>query len=127
MTRNARPIDTAIILLAVSSSSTGCNRPLTDIVATNTEDVGDYSVAAERRGDTLRARVCVANPARADAVAERILEQLYGKGLRTIVLDLYRDRSSIRRVVWRSGARSVEPLDPAAPAGLCERASGRIP
>jgi hypothetical protein len=85
-----RQVASGIVLLTVTSL-VACSRPLTDIVATNTED-GDYNMSGTREGDTLRASVCVANPRRADAVADRLLQQLYGHGLKTIVLDVYSER-----------------------------------
>jgi hypothetical protein len=124
MIRTTPAIAGAIALLAFTSLG-ACSRPLTDIVATDTEDVGDFSVSGTREGDALRATVCVANPGRADAVVDRVLQQLFSRGLHTIVLDLYSERRPIKRVVWRSGARTDEPLDGEVPAGICAGSTER--
>ena len=110
----------ACALFAAAALSAACGRPETDIVATSTEDVGDYNVVgAARERDGLRATVCVANPAHADAVADRVLRQLYSHGLPAVTLDVYGGQRAIARVVLTQGVRRSEPLAGAPPAGAC--------
>ena len=107
--------------IAAALLASACGRPHTDIVATNPEDVGDYTVVGTRDGDALRARVCVSDASHTDAVTERILQQLYSQGLHTIALDVYDGRIATKRVVWAMGTRRAEPVAGPAPAGVCGR------
>jgi hypothetical protein len=109
-------------VLAVTLAAIGCRQPATDIVAISTEDVGDYSMRASRDGGVLKAMVCVARPARAGMVADRILHQLYSRGLTRATLDIYSESGGVVRVDWNAGVRREEPLAGAPPGAGCGRA-----
>jgi hypothetical protein len=96
-----------------------CARPETDVVSTSTEDVGSYNVTAARDGDVLRASVCVADRSRAGLVADRVMRQLYSRGIRTIALDVYAERGGVARLTLTPGGRTSAPLGGKAPTGLC--------
>jgi hypothetical protein len=118
---------TALLLFALTTAAMyGCAPPDTDIVATNTERVGDYSVVAARDGDVLHASVCVGLARHANDVADRVLRQLMGRGYRTITLDLYaRPERPVHRVVWTPDARTDGPLTAAPPQHFCQPTSQR--
>src|SRR3954451_18858432 len=95
------PAVRVLVFTLATAAAAACAPPDTDIVATNTEAVGDYSVVAARDGDTLHANVCVSVPARANEVAHRVLHQLMSRGYRSITLDIYeRPQQPVQRVVW---------------------------
>src|SRR5689334_17986546 len=105
-----------LVFTVATTAVSGCAPPDTDIVATNTERVGDYSVAAARDGDTLHANVCVGAPGNATDIANRVLQQLMSRGYRTITLDMYAPpQRPIQRVVWTPDTRTDGPLAGAPP------------
>jgi hypothetical protein len=70
--------------------SLGCSRPFTDIVATNSEDVGPWDVSnAHANGRQLTADVCLHEIDSAAAVSDRLLFQLQNKGYDRIQLAMY--------------------------------------
>src|SRR3954463_7702284 len=90
-----------LVFTLATAATPACAPPDTDIVATNTERVGDYSVVAERDGDALHANICVGGPARATEVADHFLQQLLSRGYHTITLDMYvPPQRPVQRVVW---------------------------
>jgi len=111
----------AYALLASAALWAGaCGRPETDIVSTSTEDVGDYDVVGAARGrEGPRPTVCVADPAHADAIADRVLRQLYSRGLSAVSLDVYSEDRAVTRVVLTQGVRRTEPLVGTPPSGAC--------
>jgi hypothetical protein len=88
------------VVLVVCVGAAACGYPMTDITATNTERTGDYSVVNAAAGESLVADVCVANAARTDAVAERLVQQLVSHGFRTITLNFYDAHGAVGRVEW---------------------------
>ena len=128
MIRSARPALRVVAFALATAAASACAPPETDIVDTNTERVGDYSVVAARDGDALHANVCVAVPANASSVAHRIVHQLMSRGYRTITLDLYAPpQRPVRRVVWTPEARTDAPLTAAPPQHFCQTTSQRSP
>jgi hypothetical protein len=85
-----------------------CSRPVTDIVATNTEGVGQYTVVARAANDTLHAQVCLEPSADAEGIAERVVHQVMNHGYHTITLDLFSPRDAatadVTHVVWTAAA-----------------------
>jgi len=79
-------------------------------------------VEATREHDGLRAIVCVSNAAHADAIADRVMQQLYSRGLHAVALDVYAGPRAIRRVVLTHGERRTEPLVGAPTGGACQAA-----
>jgi hypothetical protein len=117
-----------VVFAVATAAASACAPPDTDIVDTNTERVGDYSVVAERDGDALHANICVGDPPRADAVAHRVLHQLMSRGYHTITLDMYAPpQRPVRRVVWTPEARRDAPLTAAPPQHFCQTTSQRSP
>lgn len=104
MTRN--PIrDLCFLAIALSIAfSVGCSQPFTDIVATNSEDVGAWDVAnAQVNGTQLSADVCMQQMDEAEAVSDRLLLQLRNKGYDRIQLAMYApDDGQVQRqqVTW---------------------------
>jgi hypothetical protein len=127
ISRDIRAFRVVVFTVATAAAS-ACAPPDTDIVATNTERVGDYSVVGERDGDALHASVCVGVPARASDVADSVLHQLMSRGYRTITLDMYAPpRRPVQRVVWTPDARTSGPLTAAPPQHFCHTISQRSP
>jgi len=119
----SRRLRTALLILA---SASACAPPDTDIVATNTEAVGEYDVLAARDGDALHAAVCLTRPKRASRVADRVLQQLMSRGYRTITLDMYAAPGRpVQRVVWTPAARTDGPIAATPPQHFCETTSKR--
>jgi hypothetical protein len=90
MTRN--PIrDLCFLAIAFSIAfSVGCGQPFTDIVATNSADVGAWDVSnAQVNGTQLSADVCLQQMDKAEAVSDRLLFQLRNKGYDRIQLAMY--------------------------------------
>jgi hypothetical protein len=73
---------------ALAAALVSCSRPLTDIVATSTEDVGDYEVIDASGTDRLKATVCVAQTAHAEVIAERLVRQWANHGIDEIALEI---------------------------------------
>jgi hypothetical protein len=73
---------------AVAAALVSCSRPLTDIVATSTEDVGDYEVIDTSGTDRLKATVCVAQTAHAETIGERLVRQWANHGIDEIALEI---------------------------------------
>jgi hypothetical protein len=120
------PAVRVLVFTLATAAAAGCAPPDTDIVATNTERVGDYSVVAARDGDTLHANVCVGVAANAGDIAHRVLHQLMSRGYRTITLDLYTPpQRPVQRVVWTPDARTDAPLTTAPPQHFCQTTSQR--
>jgi hypothetical protein len=98
----------------VMISAASCAQPQTDIVAITTEDVGPYEVVNVTTGKSLTATVCVADPAHADTVARRIVQQLGNHSFESIALDLVgpsrSGQAEVEHFVWtpRDGARAGE-------------------
>jgi hypothetical protein len=97
------------LLLAFGTAFTlGCSRPLTDIVANSSEDVGAWDIAnAHVNGRTLAADVCLQKMDESDKVSERLLLQLRNKGYDRIELAMYSagDGQTQRRpVTWTSSS-----------------------
>ena len=127
ISKDRRLLRVVVFALATAAAS-ACAPPDTDIVDTNTERVGDYSVVAERDGDALHANVCIGDPPRADLVAHRVLDQLMSRGYHTITLDLYAPpQRPVQRVVWTPDARTNAPLTAAPPQHFCQTTSQRSP
>lgn len=84
--------------------SLGCSQPFTDIVATNSSDVGAWDVSnAQVNGTQLTADVCMDRIDEADAISERLLFQLRNKGYDRIQLALYAPdgaQTRTRQVTW---------------------------
>jgi len=118
----------ALVFTLATASASGCAPPDTDIVDTNTERVGDYSVAATRDGDTLHANVCVGAPARVNEVEHRVLHQLMSRGYCSITLDVYAPpQRPVHRVVWTPDAQTNTSLSAAPPQHFCQTPSQRSP
>jgi len=116
----------AALCIAATAAASACAPPDTDIVATNTEAVGEYDLAATRDGDALRANVCLAQPERADSVADNVLHQLMSRGYKSITLDMYAAPARpVRRVVWTPAARTDGPLTAAPPPDFCQTIAKR--
>ena len=65
-------MDPRLVVAAFAVVATvACRQPKTDIIATDTEDVGPYQVAMTVDGRDLTGRVCVANARHADEIARR--------------------------------------------------------
>lgn len=117
-----------LVFTVATAALVGCAPPDTDIVATNTEQVGDYSVGGARAGDTLHANVCIGVPGHANDIANRVLQQLMSRGYRTITLDLYAPpQRPLQRVVWTPDARTDGPLTTAPPQHFCQTTSQDSP
>src|SRR3569623_1835654 len=72
---------------ALAIGSIGCSSPFTDIVATNTEDVGPFEVVSASANDGgLTATVCIADAAHAEAVAAHVIEQRLNHGYASMTL-----------------------------------------
>ena len=124
MKRSNIPAFRIVVFTAATTALSACAPPDTDIVATNTERVGDYSVAAARDRDTLHANVCIGIPGNASDIANRILQQLMSRGYRTITLDVYTpSQRPVQRVVWTPDRRTNESLTAAPPQQFCETTS----
>ncbi len=79
-----------LIAQALFVSSVACSPPMTDIVATVSEDVGHWDVInAHTQDRTLTADLCLARASSADAVSERVLMQLRSRGLERVDLTMY--------------------------------------
>jgi hypothetical protein len=84
-----RPFSCALLAACLVSIS-ACSRPLTDIVATASDDVGPWDVAnAQARDRTLTATVCMHAPGSADQISDRLLLQLVNKGYDRIDLAMF--------------------------------------
>jgi hypothetical protein len=79
-----------VICFAFAVVTTGCAWawPPTDIVGVSTEDIGDYAVMTTANGNTIAATVCVDQPGNDAAIAARIVHELYGKGYRSMRLEM---------------------------------------
>ena len=122
------PLLRVVVFVLATAAASACAPPDTDIVDTNTERVGDYSVVAQRDGDALHANVCIGDAPRADAVAHRVLHQLMSRGYQTITLDMYAPpQRPVQRVVWTPNARSDAQLTAAPPQHFCQTTSPRSP
>jgi hypothetical protein len=90
-------------LLAFCLAGTlACDRPITDIVATASDDVGPFEIANEHTTDaTLTANLCIEQASEADTIIERVLFQLRNKGYQRIELDVVPTGGEGRRLaVW---------------------------
>lgn len=101
-----------LIVGAATTASLGCGfTPFTDIVSTNTEQVGDYRVIGRATADAFSATVCAAEPQHARSIAQRIIFQLHSHAYRSIDLDVVGSGagagSAATRVTWtpHGGAR----------------------
>ena len=116
--------------LSAVAAVASCSRPLTDIVATSTEDVGDYEVMNASGTDALTATVCVARAIHARPIAERIVQQWANHGFNAIALEMVGPRPdggiAVMHFTWRSGqgARITDPV--AAPRSPCTVTRGRV-
>lgn len=128
MIRSDKSLLRVVVFAVATAAASGCAQPDTDIVDTNTERTGDYSVVAERDGDVLHANVCIGDAPHADDVAHRVLNQLMSRGYHTITLDMYAPpQRPVRRVVWTPDARTEAPLTAAPPQHFCQTTSQRRP
>lgn len=102
------------------------DRPLTDIVATASDDVGPFDIANAQTTDaTLKANLCIERAAEADTIIDRVLFQLRNKGYQRIELDVVPAGGEGRRTaVWTpregtqvSGAAAAGGENPCASAG----------
>jgi hypothetical protein len=126
MIRSDVPAIRILVFTVATTTMFGCAPPDTDIVATNTEQVGDYYVVATHDGDTLHANVCIAVPRNASDVANRVLQQLMSRGYRTITLDMYAPtQRPVQRVVWTPETRTDGPVTAAPPQHFCQTTSQR--
>jgi hypothetical protein len=113
-TMKSRLLRCALIAACVVSID-ACSRPLTDIVATTSEDVGPWDVAnAQARDRTLTANVCMHRPGSADDISDRLLLQLINKGYDRIELAMYAPASeggAVRQQVsWTAqGGKQLQP------------------
>jgi hypothetical protein len=99
---------------AVLGLLTGCT-PMTDIVATSSEETGPYDVRVATVSDgALTADVCIQNPLHSDEVANRLVRQLVYQGYRSITLNLASRSGPIGRFVWSGTGERREPGGPAA-------------
>jgi hypothetical protein len=133
----------ALICCGGAIVAMSCARPLTDIVATDTEDVGDYQITPSAAGDTLTAMVCIVNRSKADAIAERVIHELLNHGFHAIALDIFAplpdgraERTRVRwtpydgiRVAERSTVResSCQPGSVPPRSGLMRRRGDEAP
>ena len=101
------------------------DRPITDIVATASDDVGPFEIANAHTTDaTLTANLCIEQASEADTIIERVLFQLRNKGYQRIELDVVPASGEGRRMaVWTpregtqvSGAAAAGGENPCAPA-----------
>lgn len=93
------------VVSGIAAATMSCSPPLTDIMATSTEDVGDYEIVEQAStDDTLTATVCVARPPNAHTVAQRIIQQLLNHGFGTMKLDIVAQQpngqSENTHVIW---------------------------
>jgi len=89
-----------LIAAAALLTASACTPPQTDIVATTTEDVGDYRLIQTVEGRRLLGRVCVANPTHADEIARRIVQQVASMHYEQVQLELYAQSAPLRLYVW---------------------------
>ncbi len=92
----------AAAFASLTTVAGACSPPVTDIVATVSEDVGAFDLAgATREGDTFRAFLCVEHGSESDTIANRVLLQLRNKGYQRIELAVTpTDGSDASRAVW---------------------------
>src|SRR3954469_16808765 len=112
-----------IVLLSVVWGG-ACGQPRTDIIATSTEDVGDFTTRLTLNGDTLSGSVCVANTRASDEIVRRLLQQLTNHDYVSITFDVYsvdgpvgryvRTRSQTRREALSSNTNPCRTFDRAA-------------
>ncbi len=113
-TMKSRSLSCALIAACVVSID-ACSRPLTDIVATTSEDVGPWDVAnAQARDRTLTANVCMHRSGSADEISNRLLLQLINKGYDRIELAMFAPASeggAVRQQVsWTAqGGKQLQP------------------
>lgn len=111
----------ALLVFASAAATLSCSWPDTDIVSTSTEGVGGYDVTATREANTLRASVCLSDPAHAGAVADRVLAQLMSRGYQSITVDMYAaPQTPVQRVVWTPTHRTDGPFTGTPPGQFCQ-------
>jgi len=120
----------AIFCCSVAIAASACSPPLTDVIATSTEDVGPYDVVAIVDGDRgFTATVCMADASHASAVSERVIDQLIDHGYATITLHLVamspNGPTAVKQVHWtpQDGIRDTGGASPAANVSACTASS----
>lgn len=108
-----------LTLAAATAFTLGCSQPFTDIVATNSADVGAWDVSnAQVHDRQLTADVCMQKIDSADEVSDRVLFQLRNKGYDQIQLAMYApvgDRVERQQVTWST--QNGKQMQGASPAG----------
>lgn len=115
-----------VIAVAVLLPVCACSYPNTDITATNTERVGNYEIVNTRPGDSFEADVCVDEPARVNAIAERVTHQLANHGYRAITLNMYGRSGPIARVETKDGQTQRYGLTTNTTAVSCAPKTGAM-
>jgi len=114
-----------LLLVSVLCVAAGCSRPLTDIVATNTEDVGDFDVVRRTMGEEFAGQVCVARGADPGTIAARIVMQLQQHNFAAITLDLFPRSAAgpidVARIVWTPKGGQQPAVQRREPVNPCER------
>lgn len=89
--------------LGLTIAIAGCGTPRTDIVATTTEDVGEFHVQSSDSGGQLVGQVCIEKRQHADEIVGRIIQQLANHHYRSITLDVFSKEQPLGRYVWTPG------------------------
>jgi len=114
-----------LLFLSVVCVAAGCSPPLTDIVATNTEDVGDFDVVRRTMGEEFAGQVCVARGADPGTVATRIVMQLQQHNYDAITLDVFPRAAAgpidVARIVWTPKGGQQPAVHRTEPANPCDR------
>ena len=113
---NRRCLSTRIAWLVVvfALAAPACTRPTTDIVATVTEDVGDFQLTrTELNANAFAGRLCVADPRHSDEIVARVIQQLTYQQFTRITLDVYSATRPVARYVRSGGEARREELQPA--------------
>src|SRR5689334_1368445 len=98
LTRHSSCVFAAVIAAAVFMGA--CRPERTDIVATTSEDVGQYYVHSTASEGQLVGEVCIDQRQHADEIVTRIVEQLKNHSYQRITLDLFSGPDALARYVW---------------------------
>jgi hypothetical protein len=110
----------ACLAIAAACVAAACEAPETDIVATSTEAVGNFSLSGAVQGNAYEGRVCVDEPGHADEIARRIVQQLANHQFSTVTLDVYSPDGPVAR--FASGRNGFTRAGaPAAPDACAQR------
>jgi dienelactone hydrolase len=106
------------------TAAVACGTPGTDIVATTTEDVGDFHVRSSDSNGAVTGDVCIEKAAHADEIVRRILQQLANHSYRAVTLNVYsRDRAIAS---YHSTPGGTERRDLPATSNPCTNEEARI-